>query len=304
MRFIKVRELRLCYRPRLLNRILIWLFLLCFAYSCQASEEKEPPHIGNFALPISQEPGPLVSFGQNILAKNETQLFLLADDFVGVQKHFIDAIPGVLYGLTDDLSIFVNAPIAVNYQTSPNHSAGWEDAFVQLEYVFYEASTSLFLDQATVVSNITFPTGSIQKNPATGVGSPSFFIGATYSHTYVDWFVFASPGVVLTTAKNGTKFGNTYLYQAGFGRNIANIDGWLLAWMIEGDGNYTQKNRVRGSIDPNSGGNIIYVTPSLWASTKQFIFQFGVGFPVTQHSFGNQTSNTYTLIGNVGWSIY
>jgi len=113
------------------------------------------------------------------------------------------------------------------------------------------------------------------------VGSPSFFLGTTFNRTYVDWFVFSSPGAVLTTAKTGTKFGNSYLYQFGFGRNIADTNGWILAGMAEIDGDYTQRNRVRGIIDANSGGNVIYVTPSLWASTKKFIFQFGVGLPVT-----------------------
>ncbi len=290
-------------RPGLLQILFVGLLALLFCLRCEAKEEAAPPDIGNFALPASQQLGPLVSFGQNILLQNQVQLFLFADDYAGVNKHSIDLIPSVLYGITDNLSLFLNMPYAASYEQGSNKSTGFEDAFVQLEYAFYNGSTSCFADQATVVANVTVPTGSIQKNPSTGVGSPSFFLGTTFSRTFVDWYYFVSPGATFTTAKTGTKFGNSYLYQGGFGRNIANINGWLLAWMLEGDGTYTQKDRVQGSLDPNSGGNVIYLTPSFWASTKKLLFQLGAGWAVAQRLNGSQPQNTYLLAANLGWGI-
>ena len=287
------------------------IFLFLFSFSCavdahQPPEEKNStnvlPKTGNFGLPVSQQPGPLIGFGQNILGKNETQIFLFADDFAGVRKHFIDLIPGLLYGISDTFSIFVNVPIAVSYQQNGNRSAGFEDAFVQLEDAFYTQNTTTYQEQATIVGNITFPTGSTQKQPPTGSGSPTFFLGATFIRTYVDWFVFASPGAMLTTTHGNTKFGNDYLYQGGFGRNIANINQWMFAWMVEVDGTYTQQNRISGMTAPNSGGNLVYVTPSLWVSTPRLIFQLGAGWAVSQHLYGNQTRSTYLLAANLGWT--
>lgn len=147
--------------------------------------------------------------------------------------------------------------------------------------------------------NLTLLTGSAQKQPPTGFGSPSFFIGSTLSRMYVDWFAFASPGVVLTTRHNDTKFGNQFLYQGGFGRHLINIKGW----MIEGDGQYSQRNKINGGIDFNSGGNVVYVTPSLWVSSKKLIVQLGVGLPVTQNLYGNQTKDSYLLVANLGWAL-
>lgn len=302
MRILKIKQTRL-NKYRLSKFLVLIISLIFFSINCKASED-QPPQIGNFALPNSQQPGPMIGFGENILDKNETQLFLFADDYGGINKHYIDVIPSVLYGITSSLSIFINVPYAASYQMGQQKSTGFEDAFAQLEYAFYNNSTKSYVDQATVVVNMTVPTGSIQKNPATGVGSISYFVGTTFNRTYVNWFLFGSPGAILTTAKNGTKFGNSYFYQFGFGRNIMDINGWLLAWMAEIDGTYSQRNRVQGLIDPNSGGNIVYVTPSLWASTKKLIFQFGIGFPITQHLYGNQTRDTFLLAANIGWSVY
>lgn len=282
--------------------IILSIVILLFLNSvCKADEE--PPKIGNFSLPYSQQPGPLIGFGENILEKHETQLYFYADDFAGINKHFVDFIPQLLYGITDTLSIFINTPYAVSYETGPNKSSGFEDAFAQLEYAYYNHSTSHFTEQATLLANMAVPTGSINKIPATGVGSLSFLLAGTYNRTYKDWFVFGCPAVEFTTAKNGTKFGNSYFYQFGFGREIAFTHGWLLAWMTEINGTYTQRNRVRGVIDSDSGGNIVYVTPSIWASTKKMIMQFGAGYAVTQNLYGSQTRSTYLIAANVGWRI-
>lgn len=283
--------------------LFLLFFFILFAAGVEASED-QPPLIGNFILPASKQPAPLISFGENILDKNETQLSLFVDDYAGVNSHYIDVIPGLLYGITSNLSLFVNVPYAASYQANQKKSTGFEDLFAQLEYAFYNGSSKNYVDQATVVVNLAAPTGSIHKVPATGVGSLSYFLGATFNRTYVNWFLFASPGGLFTTAKNGTKFGNNYLYQFGFGRNIAAVQGWLLAWMTEIDGTYAQRNRVQGVIDPDSGGNKVYVTPSLWVSTKKMIVQFGVGYAVAQHLNGSQTRDTFLVASNLAWNIF
>ncbi|OJW51279.1 MAG: hypothetical protein BGO67_12485 [Alphaproteobacteria bacterium 41-28] len=210
----------------------------------------------------------------------------------------------MLYGVTDNVSVFFNVPIAASYKEGKSRSSGLEDIFLQLEYAFYTNKTSKLIDQATLVANATFPTGSTKKQPPTGFGSSSFFLGGTFCRMYTDWFGFTSYGVVLTTPRDSTKFGNEFLYQAGFGRNILYINSELIfAWMIEADGLYSEKNKIKGITDPNSGGNIVYVTPSLWISSKKIIAQLGFGLPATQHLFGNQKRNNYLLVANFGWTF-
>lgn len=272
--------------------------------STKLKPKEEPPRIGNFALPLSQQLGPLVSFGQNIIKKNQTQIFFFANDTVGVDRYEVDVIPAFLYAFTDSSSIYFVVPIGVSLKNKNNYSSGLQDAAMQFEYAFYSKSTSEFVDSATFVTNMTFPTGSPDKQPPTGFGSPSFFLGATYSRTYVDWYGFTSHGVILTTSADDTKFGNQFFYQFGLARNILTIDSkWIFALMAEFDGTYFEKNLMHGMIDPNSGGNIALITPSLWISSKKLIFQGGVGFPLYQHWNGNQTNTKYLLITSLGWTF-
>ena len=256
--------------------------------------------MGNFVLPTSQQPGPLTSLGQNIVDKDQTLLFLFADDYGGIGKHQVDIMPGILHGITDTLSVFFNVPVAASFKQDQNRSSGLEDAFLQFEYAFYTKKTSTLFDQATFVTNVTFPTGSSSKIPPTGFSSPSFFLGGTFSRMYTDWFVFTSHGAVFPTTHNTTKFGKEFLYQFGFGRNLFDIDSkWIYAWMAEINGQYSVQNTINGIVDSNSGGNIVFITPSLWISSKKLIFQFGFGLPVTQNLFGNQKRGTYLLVTNI-----
>jgi hypothetical protein len=266
--------------------------------------EEEPPAVGNFALPTSQQPAALFGFGGNIIDKGEVQLYFFADDIAGRKKIVSDLIPSILFGITDDWSIYFNFPCTPCFQDGHDISRGFEDFFVQLEYAFYNKKTACSTGQATVVGNITFPTGSIKKNPPTGFGSPSFFLGATYYHMWIDWFVFTSQGAILTTSDHRIKIGDQFLYQFGVGRNIPSPKGWIFAWMLELDGQYNKKNRFEWELDKNSGGNIIFVTPSLWVSSKHWLFQFGASGIVNQNLFGKQRKFDYALNFNCAYSFY
>lgn len=287
----------------LAKRIALLLIMLAPAVAIAADESPEPPPIGNFSMPWSQQPGPLFGFGQLVLGQGVKQLSLSGDDYTGRGEYFVDVLPLMTLGITDNLSLSFFLPIAARFKIDTSRSSGLEDASIQAEYAFYNNSTTRYVDCATVIGGITLPTGSITKDPTTGMGAPSLFLGGTFGRMFEDWFVFAAPGVTLTTSANGTQFGNIYYYQGGLGRDILVKNGWLFAWMVEADGTYTQRNKLDGSVDPDSGGNIIYVTPSLWLSTKQFIFQAGIGYPATQHWNGDQHNDTALLIASMSWTI-
>lgn len=280
-------------------RVLILInILLSPAYAgCE-----KPPKIGNF-ININV-PTNLVSFGQFIVSQGTVQLYNYADDFEGKNKRISDYNPRLNYGMTDDMSVSFGLPVSMNFKDGTNNSYGLEDANLQLEYAFYRDSTSTFVDLFTFVTNVTFPTGSVDKNPNTGIGANSFLLGATFSRTYTDWWGFLEPGVILTNKHEGLKFGNQALYEAGIGRSLATFGKeWLLAFLVEFDGTYTEKNKLLGVKDPNSGGNFAFITPSFYLSSNNLMLQFGVGIPVIQRLNGSQKKIDYVLEGDLAWTF-
>ena len=283
----------------------MYIFLVIFiAYSSIIAQEQVQVHVGNFALPASQQPGPLVGFGQNIIDKGDFQVFLYLDQLKGKHKNFSEAAPSILYGITDKFSLFVEQSVATTFQYGPFKSHGIEDLIAQLEGAIYERDALYSLAQVTLVGNIGFPTGSATKEPPTGFGAVSFFLGFTANYMKTDWYCFTAMAGVIPTSHHQTKFGKEFWYQFGLSKNIAyKADGWILNWMVELDGIYRQRNKFRGVVDLNSGGNFVLLGPSLWFSTRHFILQGGISAVISEHLFGVQFKDKYFAAFNIGWKL-
>lgn len=278
---------------------LLFFPVLFYGKTGDQEEEAKTVPLGNFALPVSQQSSPLVSFGENIINKGQVQLFLFADAYIGKDNYYTEGVPSLLYGLKDNFSIFLNVPFSPQNKYGRSHSSGMEDVFLQLEYAFYSQGTSIYQNQAIVVGNVTFPTGSASKKPPTGWGASTYFLGGTFNHMREHWFFFTSYGGVIATANHGKGFGNQVLYEAGFGRNFPSPKGWIFAWMTEFDGIYSG----HGKKIPNSGGNTIYITPSLWASSEHFLFQLGVEVPFIQNLFEHQLKDYAVIDFNCAYTF-
>lgn len=283
-------------------------FLLCAHLFCafvllpQFASAAEPPPIGNFSLPGAQQPGPLFSFGQFDIDQNQMQLFMNPSYIKGVRERFLTIEPSYVYGVTDNLSYLVAIPIAAYYYQAPFKSSGLADATVQAEYAFLNTSTNTRQTQATIVLAATVPTGSLRKNPATGLGSPSLFSGLTYNQMYIEWYWFVSPGLTWVVPNKNTQLGSAYTYDAGVGKNLwvySDNSSWF--GLVEFNGLYAKRNKIDGVIDQNSGGNIITISPSLIYSTEKIYTQFGVAFPIQQSWNGMQAKTNYLASFLIGW---
>ncbi|MBS0624493.1 MAG: hypothetical protein JSS32_00395 [Verrucomicrobia bacterium] len=248
---------------------------------------------------------PLVSFGQLLI--EEDVLLPQLTGFSSITHHGYQniAAPNAIYGIRDNLSVYFAVPVNIRSKTYSSRSSGFNDLILQLEYGYVnwaERDSSL---QATLVGNIQFPTGSSSKNPPNGAGWFSYFAGTTLSYMTYDWYAFVSPGANLTISHQGTKFGNSYLYQFGLARYIEFLSprGWIFDLMIEIDGTFMERNEVDGAADPDSGGNVILATPSIWLSSDNWFFQWGISVPIFQNLNGTQDSLEYSVDYNLGVAI-
>ncbi|MBA2649359.1 MAG: hypothetical protein H0U75_07150 [Legionella sp.] len=140
------------------------------------TSDDNPPNKGNFALPTSQQPGPFFSFGQSLIEKNQVQ-FYIAPSYLKVEDgHFLTIFSSAVYGLTDKSSLLMTVPVAAEYKIGMTQSHGLGDIYFQGEYAFYNASSSKYADQMTIIGGLTAPTGSYYTSPSTGLGAMSFFL--------------------------------------------------------------------------------------------------------------------------------
>lgn len=260
--------------------------------------------IGNLALSSSQQPGPLFGFGQNIIDKNDLQFYFYSDYINAKTSKNADVMPGFLYGIKDNLSVFANIPITLLLSSDCSTKSTLPGASVQVEYAYYTKSNSTSEFQATVLSAISGPNGSMIKQVVSNRQSSTLFVGETCSYISLDWYLYASLGDLISISrKNDSELGNNFLYQFGLGKNIIYSNDYIYLFLVEILGNKFKQDLLNGEIDENSGGNILFIAPSIWFSSKKLILQFGFSIPVYQHLIGNQSNYKYQLAFNLGWTF-
>ncbi len=247
------------------HRKIVFLSTILFYHNFSVARNVKPKieqiKSGNLSLPSSQQPGPLMSFGQNMLDQKDLQFFFYTYDLVGDNKNLTSIIPELLYGIADNFSVFVQMPIASVFQVKDEVYQGLQDIKVQFEYAVVDQIAYDRTNQITLVGNITVPTGSEPSIHQQNFGSfsyhaPTFFFGTTMSHMDTTWYPFVSIGAQITTTGQGAKLGNQILYQAGLNRNILFApEKYMFNLMLELDGTYKEKNQIDGIVDLNSGGN-------------------------------------------------
>jgi len=258
-------------------------------------EKKDAPRVGNFALPASQQVFPMIAFGQNIIGKNTLQLTTPFHANFGDQSYKYTSRFQLLWGITNYLSLYATFPVTYKSKVGSHTSTGMNDMIFEMEGALYEGGDRIRACQVTLVGHVSVPTGSDSKMPSTGYGAPSFFAGSTFSYLDARWYAFASSGVVLRMRHDGIQPGGRFLYQTGFGGNIPTRPALIFDWLIEADGTLIWESKENGIKNSNTGGNTIYVSPSLFLSTMKWAFQAGVGSPVVQSLNGNQLKEYFRM---------
>lgn len=249
----------------------------------------EQPPIGNLALPSSQQVGPIFCFGQNIVNSGDLQAITDINAVKINGKVYTEVIPSMLYGVSDSFALYFGAPIATPSMFHMPCATGLQSIFVQGEYALYTKKLPTYTNQITFVGNMVASFNRLTMNLPFNYDISSFFIGATASHLATEWYAFISPGMIVAITRHEPKCCSTLLYQAGFGRNIAySPSRWLLTLIVECFGQYTPATTCHNKKISNTGGNVIFLGPTLWFATKQFATELGISYPVVQHLNGHQ----------------
>ncbi len=311
----------LCQTMPILSSLRKWLFLL-FIFGMNITIAAKPPSIGNFSLASSQQPGPFFSFGQNIIDKNQAIASYNPAYLYSKTQVITEGTPSFLYGITDSASLLITLPVALSYRNGTKTISGAGDLALDFEYAFYNKESIKYSDQATIIFSPTFPTSNLnelskklhlnsrvsgfsRKNAPSSFNAITYFLGSTYSRTLADWYGFVAPGVQFIEKSHAIQQGAQYYYNLGIGHNINAVEKkYIFLGLVELNGQYSDKTKLAGRVVPNTGGNIIYATPSLWFSTPKMIFQIGISLPITQHWYGSQSKISYYSGAIVSWTIH
>lgn len=253
-------------------------------------------------------PGPLFSFGQNILKKNHKVISSAFYNISGLGREFNILYNSFLYGVTNDFSMLITIPVVPEHKISPPSSNptikshGISDLDIQGEYAAYRHISANALHAATVLARVTFPTSKLLV-PFTGFTTYSIRLGYTLSHSSLRWYAYNTSSITFAPTYKHRKVGNIITYDFGLGYIPIRRDTSYLAFLIELSGFYLQKTKVNKVIDPNSGRNLILLGPSIRWFYHKFTFQTGFQFPIADVLTGTQINTDYQLAVGIAYTF-
>ncbi|WP_454783246.1 transporter [Legionella sp. WA2022007384] len=245
------------------------------------------------------------------------------------QKYNLTNYILAFYGLEENITIGASLPYVINSSISAvaiNEETNIK-SIIQLGNSSGIGDTNVFslwrlLDEEkhpaslALLSGINTPTGkttvrdnygvlfSAADQPGSGAWTP--FAGIIISKQFKKLSL--SSNLIYTQSTEGTQqttLGSLWDYNFGTVIELykseqkkLHIDG-----IIEINGEYAAKDNIEGLIDPNSGGNSIFLLPGLRINLGANISCYlGVNIPVIQYFYGTQVKSAYGLTGGIDFS--
>lgn len=238
--------------------------------------------------------GPLFCYGQNILDKGKIRLRERTFFIKNSSNSFTYISCQAFYSLSDDWTVWVDFPVKLQ-DKGFNNTSRLLATRLETEYAYHHIVTEEKRVLATVVGNCIIPTKYTDNdnslNVYNGTGSVSFYLATTASLLTPDWYAYGSAGIQLNVPYHTNRFGQLFRYEWIIGHSIP-TSSWNTYIMLEFSGAHLQKNRVCGIKDINSGGDVIYVGPSLVSRSDHFYLWTGMQGAVFSRLNGNQEQAT------------
>ncbi len=300
----------------------------------------EQTPIGILSLPLSQRPSPLFSFGLQIAEKGN---FIVSETFYDLKFHqsnLFEAITEIFYQPEKDFSLFLLIPavrtpppppppsppkppsksslfnssiISADITTHSMHVSTSKTASAKaksktrLGRVTFEAEYAYYLELQKTYSLIGTIFATVQT-PGQGfatIDAASFLLGTTGGFQTFDWTGFVVTAVALPLTRfQGVKEGKVVLYNIGLAYDFANPPGWILAGQLELNGVYSRPNKKNGITVPNTGGNVVFLGPSLFASNRYLSMQAGIQFAVAQKLRGKQDRAKFQATARIAYTFF
>lgn len=228
----------------------------------------------------------------------------------------------ISYGMTDTLILGANLPLQRSYNMRGATQLADDTSFVignlgdisgvgdASSYGFWRITDDKAILPTALLFGINLPTGkttartkegelfAVSDQPGTGAWAP--FGGIIFSKSFNKLSVSSNFFYTQTTeGSQKTTIGSYFNYYFSIDYPILEYEGkksYSVEGILELTGEYNAKDTIRGTKDPNSGGNIIYLDPGLRINIEDsFSWYVSVGIPIAETDYGKQVGSKYAI---------
>ncbi len=248
---------------------------------------------------------PVFGIGPHVLFKNgmEAALELRREKTGEGKKSGLGA--QVVYGITGNWAAGIDVPYATKEDATDN-SSGLADLQAFTKYRFWREDSLGLQESAAVMFAVNANNADEKTDPPLGNGATDFITGLTYGYESIKWYRWASVRY-LATGKNSNnlKLGNKW--------RIDFVGGWRpvppeykkpdTVWLLELNGEITDKTEQNGIAQVNSGGAEWFVSPGIFWTIRNFAIKSGIQIPVASNLNGTQDESDYRFKAVFEWHL-
>jgi len=210
---------------------------------------------------------------------------------------------GLAYGLTGDWAAGIKLPYVFRDGTSNNNGLG--DVRLFTKYRFWRKDGPGVQQSVSILGQIKFDT-SAGGNPSLGSGSTDGLLGIAYGYESRKWYRWASMRYRINGENNlGLQRGNKLFVDlvGGIRFRPTAYDEPDTVWLIELNGEYTDRSELNGSTLGNSGGSEWFVSPGIFWTLRNFAIKAGVQIPIASDLNGDQAETDYRARLILEWHL-
>jgi len=211
----------------------------------------------------------------------------------------------VVYGITGDWAAGIDVPY-ISKDNGMDSSRGLTDIQAFTKYRFWRKDSLGLQESAAIMLAINGENGDKNANPALGNGATDVITGITWGYESIQWYRWASARYVLP-GKNATGF------QMGNKWRIDFVGGWRpippeykkpdTVWLLELNGEISNKAELNSTTLANSGGTEWFVSPGIFWTTRNFAIKSGIQIPVSSDLNGAQNKSDYRFKATFEWHL-
>ena len=244
---------------------------------------------------------PVFGLGPHVLFKGGLEI--APEVRVGKAGDADETVLGVelTYGITGDWSAGLELPY-INQGNKGNETRGYGDLSVFTKYRFWrndslgaQESMALFAKLKTDSSDIDI-----------GSGTTDGILGLAYGYEGRKWYRWASARYRFNGENSaGFQRGDKVLLDLVGGVRL-NQTGYLesdTVWLLELNGESTQRAELNGAEQINSGGSEWFLSPGIFWTKRNFAVKAGVQIPLASNLNGNQQATDYRARLILEWHL-
>ncbi len=209
------------------------------------------------------------------------------------------------YGITGDWAAGIEIPYAVKDESTQS-SSGLSDLQIFTKYRFWRKDSLGLQQSAAILLALNGQNADHTTTPPLGNGAIDKIIGLTWGYEGIEKYRWASARYVVPGENAaGLQKGKRWLldFVIGWRPTPPEYTKPDTVWLLELNGELTDRAELNGAEIANSGGTEWFLSPGIFWTTRNFAIKSGIQIPVSSDLNGNQAESDYRFKLSFEWHL-